>query len=124
MRELSEEDARHAIAEGDFPGTITGGARVAVVMTQNWCPDWLFMRSWLNRMQRNGQPANENIDVYVLVYNKLAIFREFMGHKEEVFGNGLIPYVRYYSNGEYLGEDNRVGSDRFLRRFDELSSSR
>lgn len=118
IHDLPEEDALAAIRDGEFPPTITGQPHAAVVMTQNWCPDWLRMRSWLKRMEKAGEPTGLDIDLYVLIYNKVDYFTEFLRHKENSFGNRLIPYVRYYAAGAYLGDSNQVSRDQFLARFD------
>lgn len=118
IHDLPDEAALAAIREGEFPSTITSGSHVAVIMTQNWCPDWMLMHSWLKGLARSGEPAHRDIDVYLLVYNKVAYFREFMLHKENSFGNHLIPYVRYYRNEICLGDSNQLSERKFLSRFD------
>jgi len=117
LHELPDDAALVAMNEGEFPHTVTGGAKVAVVMTQSWCPDWLGMRTWLRQLEQANEPAHSDIDVYVLVYNKVPYFREFMRFKETAFGNSRIPYVRYYSDGQYLGDSNQVQTVAFLSRF-------
>jgi hypothetical protein len=118
IHDLPDEAARAAIRDGEFPSTITGGTHVAVIMTQNWCTDWMMMRSWLRHLAKNGKPTERDIDVYVLVYNKVEYFKEFQVHKENTFGNPLIPYVRYYSGGVYRGDSNQLRESPFLARFD------
>ncbi len=118
IHDLPDDAARAAIREGDFPSTITSQPHVAVLMTQHWCPAWLMMRSWLKEMANSGEPAARDIDVYVLIYNKVDYFTEFMSYKENSFGNRLVPYVRYYAAGSYLGDSNQLSPDRFLARFD------
>lgn len=115
---LPDDAAQAAMDTGEFPQAITSGARVAVVMTQSWCPDWLRMNAWLTGFARQEKPADRDIDVYVLVYNKTDYFQRFLKLKEEVFGNGEIPYIRYYSNGTCTGESNYVPRGGFLARFD------
>jgi len=117
IHDMPDDAALAAIQDGDFPSAITAGSHVAVVMTQNWCPDWLMMRSWLRKMSKKGEPATRDIDVYLLIYNKVHYFSEFLRHKENSFENQLIPYVRYYADGTYLGDSNQVSRDQFLARF-------
>lgn len=118
IHDLPNDAALAAIREGEFPSTIIGRPHVAIVMTQNWCPDWLRMRSWLKRMEKAGEPAGFDLDVYVLIYNKTDYFTEFLHHKENSFGNSVIPYVRYYAVGTYLGDSNQLSRDQFLATFD------
>jgi hypothetical protein len=117
LLDLTQEAARAAIALGDFPASVIAGPRVAVVMTQNWCPDWFIMKSWLGRLERSGEPTTFDIDVYVFVYNRAPFFREFMEHKEQSFGNYLIPYVRCYRDGKLVAEGNRFSAGSFLKVF-------
>lgn len=115
--DLPDDAARECIRNGDFPASVLGEGNTAVVMTQNWCPDWFFMKSWLKRMEKSGKPTDVDIDVYVLVYNGKPFFSEFMDHKEKKFGNFQIPYVRYYRSGLYVGESNQVRPGRFEEMF-------
>lgn len=117
MHDLPDDAGRVAIRDGDFPTTITSQPHVAVVMTQNWCGDWKLMHTWLKRMENEGRPTDRDIEVYLLVYNKVRYFTEFLHYKENTFGNRLIPYVRYYSAGSYLGDSNQLSADKFLARF-------
>ena len=114
---LPDEAAKAAMESGEFPPEIISGARVAVVMTQSWCPEWLRMRSWLTGFERQGKPADREIDVHVLVYDKVDYFQQFRSHKETVFGNDQIPYIRYYERGTLTGESNYVHRGGFLERF-------
>ena len=117
LNDLPHDAALSAIDEGEFPAQITGGANVAVIMTQSWCADWIRMRVWLRELAAAGQPSGPDIDVYVLTYNKTGFRSQFLRHKEEVFGNALIPYVRYYRNGVCTGDSNQIGQEEFLSRF-------
>jgi hypothetical protein len=124
VHDLSDDAARHAIEHGEFPGSILDGQRVAVIMTQHWCPDWYWMKSWLDRESKSPDPDGPDMDVYVFLYDKVPYFREFMKHKETVFGNRLIPYVRYYRDGEIVGESNQLGKERFVSMFGVRTGSR
>ena len=121
LHDLPPDAARAAINDGDFPAEIVGRGNVAIVMTQDWCPDWMLMRSWLIRMERANQPSAIEIDAYLFVYNKADFFSEFMGFKENSFGNYRIPYVRYDVDGEFTGDSNQLSADRFLRRFNDTT---
>lgn len=118
IHDLPDDAGKYAVDNGDFPSEITNsGERVAVVMTQNWCPDWLMMRSWLRHEERNASSETPDIDVYLFVYNQVDYFDAFRRHKEQTFGNALIPYVRYYQGGQSIGESNQLSRDAFVKRF-------
>ena len=111
---IDEESAREAIADGEFPEAMrTSRGLVAIVLTQDWCPQWTAMKRWLDEQEQTEAPEEE-IDVYELEYNRASFGDEFMRFKEEVLGNRLIPYVRYYRNGELVGESNYLSGERFL----------
>lgn len=117
-RSITDEQAQAAIANGDFGTEITAaGQRVAVILTQSWCPQWPAMEKWLRALIREGKPTEYDIIVFDFVYDKSGITREFTRFKEQVFGNALIPYVRYYRDGALVDESNYVGSRDFLQRF-------
>ncbi|MBN2509022.1 MAG: hypothetical protein JXB03_02055 [Spirochaetales bacterium] len=112
-RSLSNDELSLTIKEGDFPSEIrASGQKVAVILTQSWCPQWLFMRSWLSRITKDtGAP---DIHIYEAAYDKLAVFDEFRRFKESVFNNWEVPYVRYYIDGVLSGESNFVSEQGFL----------
>jgi hypothetical protein len=108
MIALSDEDLQTAIGEGDFsPEIRSSHERVAVVLTQSWCPQWLMMRLWLKGM-------DEDLHIYWAEYEKMESYHSFMHFKETVFGNPLVPYIRFYNGGELVGESNYCNRERFL----------
>ena len=112
QRELTEQQARDAIEAGELPREVIGSApRVAVILTQDWCPQWAAMDSYLAEME-----DREDLLVYFLLYNRVAFFRDFMRFKEQVWHNYEIPYVRYYRDGELAGDSNFVPRKAFLSR--------
>ena len=114
-RVISEDEARKAIELGEFPESIrTSQSRVAIILTQNWCPQWRSMKRWLKKVEKNGVDDGTDIDIYELEYNGKPFGKEFMRFKESVLGNDLVPYVRYYRNGEFIGDSNFVSRDRFF----------
>ena len=117
-RSITDEQAQAAMAGGDFGPEITGaGPRVAVILTQSWCPQWPAMEKWLRALVREGKPTEHDIIVFEYVYDKSSISREFTRFKEQVLGNALIPYVRYYRDGNLVDQSNYVGSRDFLQYF-------
>ncbi len=118
LHDLPDSAAMHAMETGEFPQELIEADHVAIIMTQSWCIEWLQMSSWLARLAKKGKPDEWDIQVYTLMYDKTDYFHRFMEHKEEVFGNHLIPYLRYYSKGVLKGESNYLPRGAFLQRFD------
>ena len=111
---VTEEQAMYAIQLGDFPEELRKSQEnVAAVMTQDWCPQWGMMSAWIDTLKENDLL----LDIYVLLYNKESYFEEFLRFKETTWRNNLVPYVRYYSNGELVGESNYVSQTDFLKTF-------
>ena len=106
MNEISKEQALACVTHKEFGDDIICSAEnVAVILTQSWCPDWLAMKVLLADFSGS--------EVYYLEYDRADyadIFRKF---KEDVFGNDLIPYIRYYRNGLLTKVSNAVPEDVF-----------
>lgn len=109
---LTEADCRSSIQAGDFEEALVASApAVAVILTQSWCPQWLFMKSYLADAERQ---AGEKARFYVVEYDREPFYRDFMAFKEDVFGNREIPYVRYYRDGKLHAESNYISKQGFL----------
>ena len=122
LHKLPADAARYAIEHGEFsPQFLDLSPNIALIMTQDWCPDWLRMSSWLRRRSKNGEPESLAIAVYTLVYNQSPQFHEFLELKEQRFGNAQIPYVRYYRNAALIGQSNTVPYERFISYFDNAT---
>lgn len=114
MKKLSEEQMNFFLKNGEFPAEVTAAAaNTAVVLTQDWCPQWTMMKRYL--------PEITGAAVFFIEYNREARANEYMHAKETIFGNDLIPYVRYYRNGEFVGDSNFVFKDNFLDFFKKNS---
>jgi hypothetical protein len=113
---ISGEQAAYAMENGEFPtGIIASAPRVAVILTQDWCPQWTSMETWLERGSWNSGNLQE-IRIYALIYNRVPYFNRFLSFKETVWNNWLIPYVRYYRNGTLMDESNYVSQREFFDR--------
>jgi hypothetical protein len=105
---ITREQAFHAIETGEFgPDVISSNKRIAVVLTQDWCPQWASMKSWIYSL-------DGDFGLYELVYNLTPYFAEFRTFKETRWKNGHIPYVRYYRGGRLVAESNYVSREEFL----------
>ncbi|TVQ40335.1 MAG: hypothetical protein EA384_03505 [Spirochaetaceae bacterium] len=117
-RQLSVSEAQAAMVNGEFDNSVKAAApRVAIILTQSWCPQWPAMEKWMRSLQRGGKPAEHEIIVFDFVYDRVDFAREFTAFKERVLGNSLIPYVRYYRNGTLVHESNYIDSRGFLQVF-------
>ena len=117
-REITEEQARAAIEAGEFSTELIYSSKfVALILTQDWCPQWLSMLDWLKACVKKGKPEDVDIDVYELIYNNTPLQRDFMRFKENELNNYEIPYVRYYVDGSFIGDSNYVSRADFVNRF-------
>ncbi len=114
MKKLSEEQMNFFLKNGEFPADVIAAApNTAVVLTQDWCPQWTMMKRYLSEITEAA--------VFFIEYNREPRAGEYMRAKETIFGNDLIPYVRYYRNGAFAGDSNFVFKDNFLDFFKKTS---
>jgi len=107
---ITKDQAIQAIKTGEFGKDVIASAdRVAVVMTQDWCPQWVDMRYWLDSIDY------DDLDIYELIYNRTDFFDDFLSLKEGRWENGRIPYIRYYHKGMLVSESNYVPQDKFIK---------
>jgi len=70
---ITKEQALYSILNGEFSDDlISSKDKVVVVMTQDWCPQWINMKNWIYDIQ-----TAEDIDIYELIYNKVDFYKEF-----------------------------------------------
>ena len=113
IKEITREQAFHAINGGEFGvDIIAADKKVAVILTQDWCPAWHAMRAWLHDLK-------EDFTLFELIYNQVEYFHEFRTFKETKWKNGIIPYVRYYQDGRLIHESNSVTREDFLKNLGE-----
>jgi hypothetical protein len=116
---LTRTQAEHAMRHGEFDDSVTAAApKVAVVLTQDWCGQWMAMDTYLDQLAGSDPGSDGNLTVFHLVYNTVDYFQDFLRFKEGTWGNALIPYVRYYRDGRLVGESNFVSQGQFLRYFE------
>lgn len=110
-RKLTEAECREAMKHGEFSETITASKPfVVIVLTQSWCPQWAWMRSYLPKLA-----DAPDTDIFWLEYDQEPLYDEFLEFKEDHFGNREIPYVRYYRSGKLVKESNYIDKSGFLR---------
>lgn len=118
LLKLTDEQATTAIEQGNFDETILNASeKVAIVLTQSWCPQWIFMRTYLKKLTTDKSEETKEMTVFTLEYDKVSYFDQFMRFKEGVFKNDLVPYIRYYKNGELIETTNYVSKHGFLAAF-------
>ncbi|HEX2926675.1 MAG TPA: hypothetical protein VHP38_10555 [Ruminiclostridium sp.] len=106
---IQKQQALDAIQNGEFESSIISSKdRVVIVLTQDWCPQWQNMKSWIY------ESTDADIDIYELEYNKEDYSDEFRSFKEEKLGNEYVPYLRFYKNGVLIEETNFISKDRFV----------
>lgn len=75
---ISESEIRDTMFNGEFSSSITSSNRnVGVILTQDWCPQWTYMERWIQAM-----PNRDDLDLYLVKYNRECYFEEFMSFKE------------------------------------------
>jgi hypothetical protein len=108
-RILGRNEALVAAVRGEFaPDIIHAAPLVIVVMTQDWCGQWVAMRQWLYAVETPNE-----VLVCELIYNGTDFYEEFMAFKERVFGNHHVPYLRVYRNGILSEETNYISRSRY-----------
>jgi hypothetical protein len=111
MRKLTKDECLAAMKDGEFAPGLTGTApTVAIVLTQSWCSQWSWMRSYLSAL-----PSDASRDILWIEYDREDFFEDFMRFKEGTFGNDQVPYVRYYRGGALVAESNFIDQGGFLR---------
>jgi hypothetical protein len=111
MRRLTRDECLAAVGAGEFaPELLRAAEGVAIVLTQSWCPQWAWMRSYLAEL-----PSEPGLEVLWVEYNLEDFFEPFMRFKETVLGNDQVPYVRYYRGGALSAESNFIDKGGFLR---------
>jgi len=121
--ELTGEQAAFAMRQGEFDQGVRGASRlVAVVLTQDWCGQWAAMDGYLAEM--GSRQPKLDLTIFLLEYNRVSYFQEFLNFKEQVLGNRVIPYVRYYRDGSLVGQSNYVSERQFLSFFQETSQGK
>ncbi len=113
---LPQAEVQHALQHGEFSPDITTRPS-AVIMSQDWCPDWRAMEKWLDAWKTHNKPE-QDIDIYLYLYNRSPEFLKFLALKENIWNNHLIPYVRYYCGRHLIAESNYVTPEGFLKRFE------
>lgn len=103
-KHISKEQAMNAIENGEFnKGVINSSKKVIVIMTQDWCPQWMALKCWVYEME-----TNEDIDIYELEYNKEDYFEQFMNFKENHWKSYNVPYLRFYKDGCLIEDTNYI----------------
>lgn len=104
------------MAQGDFAVQVRNSApSVAIILTQSWCPQWRFMKSYLEEVDARLNDASQ-AHIYYLEYDLEDWYEAFLSFKENTFQNWEVPYVRYYRNGSFIGESNFIAPQGFMSR--------
>jgi hypothetical protein len=107
IKTLTQDQLDALVREGDFPESVRlAAAKVVVVMTQDWCPQWIDMAAYLPDFA-------DQAAIFTVVYNLLPDFERIMTFKEKVLKNRQVPYVRYYQGGKLVLDANWMSRGRF-----------
>jgi hypothetical protein len=121
IKNILKKQAEHVMKNGEFSKELTHAQKyVSIVLTQSWCPYWANLKNNLKKLVENRKDLD--IIIFKLEYDLTDYFNDFLHFKENVFKNHLIPYVRYYIEGELVAETNYVSTYGFLSKF-ELGQS-
>ena len=107
IRTLTKDQLDTLVREAEFPESVRLAApKVVVIMTQDWCPQWTDMATYL-------PDFTEQAAIFTVEYNLSPDFARIMSFKEKVFGNRQVPYVRYYQSGRLVLEANWMPRQKF-----------
>ncbi len=100
IRPLTKDQLDAFLSDGELPDSVRLAApKVVVVMTQDWCGQWVDMAAYL--------PAfADEAAIFTVEYNRLHDFERILRFKEDVLGNEQVPYVRFYRDGKLVRESN------------------
>ena len=111
MKWINKEQALAAVQSGEFTDDITRSAdRVAVILTQSWCPQWHAMEKFV--------ADYSGAEIFCLEYDGTDFFDTFLEFKEKKLGNDQVPYIRYYRGGTLIAESNAVSEAAFRGNFE------
>jgi hypothetical protein len=115
IADLTEVDAKTALAKGEFDTGILGaGENVLVILSQAWCSQWQYLSKDL---ETHAATDKLELQVFVFLYNRSPLFAEFLNFKERTWGNDEIPYLRFYKNSVLVHESNFMPVEEIIRRF-------
>ena len=105
--EISESELDYLFENGEFPASVIARSeKVVVLMSQDWCPQWPAMQSYLSGF-------TGGMSIFVLLYNLHPRFGKIRNFKENTFRNHAVPYLRYYRRGVLVGESNYLNKAGF-----------
>lgn len=108
---LTDEQAKYAIENLEFENSLlNSNENVVIILTQDWCPQWKNMKSWLSQIC-----LDKDVDIFYFEYNRSKLFNEFIKFKEKSFCNYEVPYLRFYKNGSLVKESNYTNKDKFTQ---------
>ncbi len=112
---INDTDMQNIIDNKDIPDSIKNKSEnVIAIFTQDWCGDWHRVQ---NELEKNKDINDIDIDVFICVYNQSALHEPFMNFKESVWNNDLIPYLRFYKNGNFIKDSNIIAFFKILEIF-------
>ena len=111
LTEITDEQALRAIENHEFDeDTLNSNKKVAIALTQSWCPQWLAMKGYLKKIVSEDPETS----IFTLEYNKKEYFGTFMRMKESIWKNDQVPYIRFYNGGTLVDTANFISRAGFV----------
>ncbi len=114
FQNMTDQEMLETAQNGEIPASLLAKSKnVIAIFTQDWCPDW----HRTEKDFKSHQDYSEDILVYIAIYNTSIYSEQVMAFKEDVWKNGLIPYIRCYKNGTFLKDSNAMAFERIVKAF-------
>lgn len=111
---MSDEEMLETAQTKEMPASLLAKSKnVIAIFTQDWCPDW----HRTERDFKSKEKYSEDILVCIAIYNTSKYSEEVMTFKENVWKNGLIPYIRCYKEGKFVRDSNAMAFERIVKAF-------
>lgn len=125
LKNLTGEQAAYAVENKEFAHEIlTSSSKVAIVLSQSWCPWYSRLKSWMSGVEKDAEYASQDLDIYEFIYDETTLKGKFISLKENKWKNGTIPYIRYYVNGSFVRDTNFVDKEDFFTQFNASGSAK
>lgn len=116
FKEIDDKEMQNIIDTKEVSENIKNASEnVLAIFTQDWCGDWKGLERELNNNKDN---SNIDITIFICMYNQSSLYETFMNFKESIWQNELIPYLRYYKNGNFIKDTNHLPFQRVMKYFE------
>ncbi|MEI0581349.1 hypothetical protein [Brachyspira pilosicoli] len=117
FKNIDDNEMKYIIENKEVSNNIKNIAEnVLAIFTQDWCGDWKGLKRELNA---NEQNSDVDLTIFICIYNQSGLYEDFMNFKENEWKNELIPYLRYYKNGNFIKDTNHLPFQRIMNVFNQ-----